>query len=752
MGSGRRSIARVLAALVVGTWAGLFLATAPARAGAPSLPPAAAALVAGPDGTVPDALGGLPLVTAFAEDWGFRFLFALDPKAPEGRNLVEFVLVRRDDGAPALARTPTWNVQYRGPTEGPGPAAAARPLADAFVAAVQRNDAGAPPAAAPAGAASPGTSPDAPPEPSAPAPPPPPGAGALDLAMAWLGLVLAAAFLLAFPATAARLARDVRRAAGPWAWAVLALVAAGLLARLLVPHRPVMYYMGYRMAEAAWSLDEIPKYGPGALALYHLLFQATGPSHLSMIALNAVLGGLLPGAAAALAARLGGGRWAVLSAAALVAATPVFVRDSATESLLVPNLLWTVLGLALLLRYRASRAPGDLALAALHGLLAAFSRPESVGLVPLAAAVLWWSAADGRSPGRAPPPLRLSGRWKGTALEGLLRFAHARVAWGVAAAVAVLLALRVAHLALAVRAELHLGNTPVLADPAGLLALVPDLWRRNLALRPAWFPAGVTAVALLPLLLGPRRGRALALLSLALAWLAVSLLDLPHVSLPRVQVPGLFFLALSAAFGLDAAWARRGSGRRGRMVRLGLGALATAAVAVSIPFSGAAFAERTLADDEESLWRDVRAALPDGPVVLVRRGFDDQPVERLHLHAPDYWFRPPFRDDLVIGPDRLAVTDTAGRPVYFVLSTRCWLRECGQQGMHPACRRLLDAGGWVPVFERTLARPDIELDREVRPDQDLDFPWCVATSTMRVGLYRAASSRSSMISASSPSR
>lgn len=690
---GRTWLPRVLAILV----AGLPLAAL----SSPVLPPRAADLLRGSDGAVPDRLAGFPLVSAFAEDWGVRYLFTLDPAAPEGANLVELVVSGRDDAASAVARTRSSNVAYKGPMEGGAPAARVRPLVDALVAAVERNESGmAPIVPVPV---------PAPPEASQ-------GPAGLSSAMAWAGILLVLAFLLASPVTALRLGRDLRAALGPSWWVLLVVIGAGLAARLLVPHRPVMYYMGYRMAEVAARLDDVPKYGSGALALYHLLFRLTGPSHLAMIGLNAVLGGLLPATAAGLVARLGGGRIAVAAAALLVAATPAFVRDSATESLLVPSLLWTATGLWLLARWRGTRAPSDLVLAALHLVLAVFSRPEAVGLVPFAAAVLIPFALPER--GRAP--------------------SHARAATAaVIAVVAALLALRVAHLLVSVGRELDLGNTPVLSDPAALAALVPDLVTRNLALRPGWFPAGVSAVAFLPLFLGPRRARSLALLAVAVAWLAVSLVDLPHVSLPRVQVPGLFFLAVAAAFGLDAAWARRGSGATGRAVRWAVGLSATLAVVTSIPFSGAAFQERTNADDEEDLLREAVALLPAEPVVFVRRSYDDQPVERVHLHYPDYGLRPPFRDDLVIGPDRLAATDPVGRPVYFYLGTRCFLRECDQVGMHPACRRMRDEYRLEPVFERAVPVRRIPLDRKVRPDGDLDFPWCVAAGqSMRLGLYR----------------
>ncbi len=692
--------------LAFGLWTGLAcgLALQPSIAmSAAVLPAKASFLLKNADGTVPDRLGGFVLVTAFAEDWGFRFLFTLDQTRPDGVNLVEFLLTARDESTKAIARTASFNVGYKGPTEGGDPAARVRPLVDELLATLQRNDDGGAVLGPPPG--------------SSARPADQPSFSPLTESVKWLGILLVVLFLLASPVTAGRLYGDLRSALGPAMWPVLAVVVVGIAARILVPHRPVMYYMGYRMAEVAAALDDIPKYGPGALALYHMLFRLTGPSHLVMAGLNAVLGGLLPLAAAALVARLRGGRIAVAAAAVLIAVTPVFVRDSASESLLVPTLLWTATGLWLIARWRATGGASDLLLALLHLSLAVFSRPESVGLVPLAAVALlpFGIAARGSAPKLRRP-----------------------FVVGVVAACAILLGLRIAHLWTTVGRELDLGNTPVLADPGSLLWLLPGLVTRNLALRPEWFPVGVSLVAVLPIIAGPRRLRGIVLLALASAWLAVSLVDLPQVSMPRVQVPGLFFVVIAAAFGLEAAWVQRGKGTAGRSIRLAFGILAVMVVVASVPFSAAAFVQQTNADDEEDLLVDAVAALPDGPVVFVRHSWDDQPVEPLHLYYPDYWFMPPFRDDLVLGPDRLAVTDTGERPVFFLLGTRCWLRSCGQEGMHPACRRMVDAYDLRPVIERKVPVRRIPLDRDVPRDGDLDFPWCVsAHGSMTIGLYRA---------------
>ncbi|MBP7126202.1 hypothetical protein KBD49_07550 [Myxococcota bacterium] len=657
----------------------------------------------------------LPLVGAFQEPWGFRLVFTLDPRQPEGKNLVEVQLHRLDRGGDFLARTPSFGLRYLGPTEGGRPAAPVLPLIEEVRDTVARNDPGGiDPAGALAG--------------QEPAPAPGPRKGDwIDRVMVGIGALLVALFLGGLPFLLIRLWGEVRRLSPGW---VLAVLAIGLAVRWILPHRPVMYYMGYWLVQAADSLQEIPKHGPAGLVFDHLLFWFTGPSHRVLSGSNAVLGSLIPLAGAGLLALSGAGTVAVRAAAALLALTPVFARDSTTESLLVPATLWCLLGLASWQRYRRDRAASD-ALFAFTGLmLAAFSRPEFLALVPMLLVFL-------------PPPD------PGPVGEAVAPGAGSRVARLLVAVSVPLLAFRVWHLQLAVGSEVSLGNLPVLKDPAALAVLAPDFLRRNLAFRPSWFPVGVTVLAFVgPLVPGNRR-LALGLLLAALTGLAISLVDLPHVSLPRVQAPPLVFLALSASASLASLF---GPVPRTR-TRRALGLAAAGALALSTVFSTAVIRERTNADDEEDLWREVARTLPGEPVVLVRRGPEDQPVERLHLFHPDYWFRPPFREDLVINADRLPALDPAGRPVFFVLSTRCWLRECGRSGMHPACARVMEDFDLQPVFERDVPVRRVELDRKVRPDQDLDFPWCVGQSDgMRLGLYRVGSRRSSITSASSPSR
>ncbi len=683
-----------------------------------------ARLLKSPDGTVPAAIDGHRL-RGTGVDSAIHLLFDAgdDPAAPP----VEVLLTARDDARPAAARTASFNVDFKGPTVGGRPAPPFDALLASVAATIDANDPGGlriagrsdPPPPTVAGALASEPWPQMRPDPM-----PDPGLYAFaDATMHWLGLVLVAAFLLLLPAIGRWIAGELRSALAPPAgagiparflpFAVGAVVLAGLLARLLAPHLLAMHYMGYLLAYDAATLRDIPKYGPGALALYHLLFQATGTSHVAMTYLNAVLGGLLPLAGGALLASLGAGAGGVASATVLLALSPVFVHDATTESLLVPTTLWTVCALGLFLRWRQGRATLDLLGAALLAVLAMYSRPESLALVPLAFVLLGFL---GPSSGRS----------------------RIAVVAPVLAAVAVLLALRLVHLKVWMDIERALGNLGSLFDTAGYAGLLSrDLAGRSLALWPHFFPSAVTLLAFLGLLLSRRRTVAAALLLLAVAWTAASLVDLPYVSVSRVQVPAVGFVALAAGLGAEGLL-RLQSRFLPRFTAIVLALAEATALASTMVLTIPALWARTSAADEEDLWVEARAMLPSDPVVLVRRGYQDEPRERLHLYSPDYLFHPPARQDVTVGPDAFRKAPFPGRPAYFLLGTRCYLRSCdAPREMHPACRAMLDGYRLQPLVERTVPVRRLPVDRAVQEDQEMDFPWCLAAKDeMKIGFYK----------------
>lgn len=694
---------QVVSRLLNGLGVIVLLAVLSLHAGNAAADPAALAdgLLLSSDGTTQETFGGFPLVSA-KQDYAIHLMFTLDPANPSGRNLVEVVLTTRDDGRPALARTPSFNLDFKGPMAGGAPTDEVKPLVDEVLATLLRNDRG--------GLLI----------------PPPPSTEAADQGekawvhpvMAWIGLLLSCLFLVLLPWTGRWALGDLRQTLGGGSWlvALAAVALAGLLLRLVVPHFPVMYYMGYRLATDAAALDVIPKYGSGALAFYHLVFQVTGTSHLVMAFVNSVIGALVPLAGAALAARIGGTRVSVMAVAFGLALIPVFIKDASTESILVPTVLWTLLGLHQFLHYRESRRLIVMAAAWVHLLLAMYSRPEAMVLPGLCLVLLWFHV-----PGPSDPSYRKPWAWLAT----ILVIAHGFIA------------VRLAHMSVAMELEFARGNTPVLQDTAALVALVPEFFTRNLVLWPSLFPVGVLALAGLGLLSGATRWKVVSLLVGASAWLGVALVDLPYVSIARVQVPGAVFLVIASGLGAGALWellTRFFKGRLApRVAALVLGGGVVASMGATIPGLWAP----VNADAEERLLREARAALPPQPAVFVRRGYEDQPEERLHLYYPDYWFNEGDRDDVVVGPDWFGKMDVAGRPAYFFLGTRCYMRKCDEKGLHPACRRILDGYRLEPIIERKEPVRRLPLVRRSKPGQELDFPWCLSVDDeMTLGLYR----------------
>jgi hypothetical protein len=664
-------------------------------------------LIVRPDGSRLESVPGWRLRDVRTGQ-AIHFLYAPDAPRTTPLGTVELRLTGRDDARPAFARTPSLDVAYLGPTVGGGPHPDVAPLVDAFLQTVRRNDPGglrlpSPPRYAQA--------------PDAPAPGVP---RAIDRLSHTAGLALVLAFLLALPWTVRALGRALGPADRRMLLILLGITAGAIALRLALPSRPVMHYMGYRLVQIAADLDPVPKYGAGALGLHHLLFRLTGPDHGAAIALHKVLGGLAVPVAAALMAALGAPRRAVLTGALLAAFTPLLVKDATSESLGVPALLWTLAGLALAARARTTARPLDGALALLPLSLAAMSRPEAIALVPLAALATWAVA-----PGPAAP---------------VPRTRAATIAWlalgGVATA---LLALRAVQAALAVETELSLGNAPQLVSWGGVQAVLTGTLLRNAAFWPSLFPTVITVGAFAAPFLVERRMRApvLVLGGIGLAWIALAQLDLPYVSIPRVQAPGLAFVALAGAWGLSvpaSKWPVRMTGRVRTAGMIAGVAILLLSAAATVPTLWL----RSGADDEEALLRDARAALPDGPVTIVRRGYGDPPREPAHLDWPDTWFAPPFRDDRVTGIAAFLADPRFDRPVYFLAGLRCHLRACGAQGPHPACVEMARRFRLEPVLEREVPLRTLPIDRPAQGRHaDQDFGWCHdGPGPFRIGLYR----------------
>ncbi len=666
-------------------------------------------LIARADGSRLEAVAGWRLRDIRA-DRAIHFLYAPANHTTEALGTIELRVTQRDDTQPAFARTLSLDVHYVGPRIDGLPPNDVTPLIDTFIETVRANDRGnlqLPQATHQA------TTLDAPPEGAA---------WIIDRLSAGLGIALVIAFLLTLPWTGRELGASLAPNDRRMLLILLGITAAAIALRLVLPSRPVMHYMGYRLVQVAAALDPVPKYGPGALGLFHMLFYLTGPSHGALIVLNKVLGGLVVTAGAALMGAMGAPRRAVLLGALLTACTPLLVKDATSESLGVPTLLWTVVGLALAARARATSSLPIAALALIHLALAVLSRPEAILLVPLAAAATWtWSPA---------PVSRRTARTTPGKTAGWIALAVTTIA---------ILGVRIAQTSLAVGDELSRGNTPQLATWAGMHAVVTGTILRNAAFWPSLFSTVVTVGALAaPFLVTRReRGPVLVLLILGISWIALSQLDLPYVSIPRVQAPGLALLSLAGAWGLSVPagrWAARMKG----MVRAVGTVIGVAVLVYSMAITVPTLWAQSNADDEEAFLQDAIAALPATPVTIVRRAYVDPPREPAHMDWPDYRFEPPFREDRVISVGEFLAEPAFDRPVYFLGGVRCHLRACGEYGTHPACLRMAERFRMEPVLERNVPLRRLPIDRHPQHKlADLDFGWCFSgPGPFRIGLYR----------------
>lgn len=491
------------------------------------------------------------------------------------------------------------------------------------------------------------------------------------------------------------------------------IVIVSTTLRLLVPDRPVMMYMGYQLTEIAHDLTHIPKNGAGALAFYHLLFELTGPSHRVMAHANAILGGFIPVTATVLMLGMGARRVTALTAAILIALTPVFIHSDHTESFGVPMTLWMLTGAWLLTRFRRFDHLPSLAVAMVLILMAVGSRPEALIMAPMLG-ILALCSAHGK--------IRV---W---------RFLPFVIVAGI------LLTVRAVSMSLAVEGELEKGNIPAIVDPESIRAIIGGLVFRNGALWPSVFPLTITLFAVgAPLVeRGTNRVKTSGLLAIAALWIAISQVDLPFVSITRVQVPPLVIIAMVGAWGAVSSYEKL-TVRFGRF-RMVWGAILLGVLTTGLAiFTVGPIWTRTLADVEEEGLRLSLNALPHESVTFVRRSFNDRPAERIHLQYPDYMFRPPHRADTVMGTTEFLSVGKATGPTYFYLGTRCWLRTCPELKMHPSCRAVLDQYDLEPVFERDVKIPDIKGDRpRMNARQDIDFGWCTAEvdGNIRIGLYR----------------
>lgn len=492
-----------------------------------------------------------------------------------------------------------------------------------------------------------------------------------------------------------------------------ATAVAAVLRWLVAPKQLVTMYIGYLLTEQAIELSAASHYGMGSLALYHALFSVFPRDHLVVLWANAVVGVATLPLAAAFAGRLLGHPRVGAAFALLVACTPLFIKNDASDANHVPVLWWLFGGLVLWDEFLETGARPALVAATALLALAGNGRPEMPLLVPALLGLVTLALR--------PPRARL-----------------AQPAVFVAAGAAALLVAPHALHVLSATAALEERDSLPGTGAGGLVRAVTSLVSQDTVLTPSLFPVTLVALALLglaePLLGDAPRGalRArLAIAGAAVLTLGVYGLDLCRANMARVHVPGALLVTMLAAAGAAFAWRRvPGVGARA--------ALVLAVALAALPTARTLWAP-TNEQAEEDVLRAALARLPAEPYTLVRMDRADRDraspgSDFTHHHFPDYLVRPPGGPGRVSSiHDWLAQPDFS-RPAFFYLGTRCYAefrpadapRPHGD-ALQPACARLLREAKLEPVLEVNVPnRGDVWLEYYG------DAP------SLKLGLYRLA--------------
>jgi len=466
-------------------------------------------------------------------------------------------------------------------------------------------------------------------------------------------------------------------------WSAGLAVAAGAVVRwFVVPHRIATVWIGYRWTQQVTSLLPLPHYGAGSAAVYWLALTSLPPDHRSVMWVNAVLGVVSLPFVGALAWRLFGG-WAAALSVAFAAALPIFVRNDTSDANNVPAIL-ALLGAAVAwLGFVDRRSVRSLAAAVLLATLASLARPELVPLAPMLLVLLAWAVRPESSP------------WR-----------DARV-WAGVAFGAVASALQVAHVVGAAAELKQRASLPGLSWER--LSEVPRLAvELDVLVRPDLFPVLLSVLGLVAVALPSTRRAAIVMWVVGVANFLFVIVDLDWANVARVQVPTALFVSMAAAGTLGVLLGSKGIPAG---IRYGVVVAAVLATGVSSVASATLLWSPTNEEAEEQLIRDAVAALPESPVTLARWGRDDRNTTRdphglTHHHFPEYWFRPPFRDDRVVNLSDALAGRTTG-PTYVLISFRCYAMfrrasDAAPTGddQQPTCRRVYDELALEPVFER----------------------------------------------------
>jgi len=395
----------------------------------------------------------------------------------------------------------------------------------------------------------------------------------------------------------------VRTWSRPEQLVLLPAAAAGAVLRLFVaPHVLVKVGMAYPLMDSIITLDSLPRYGPAGPAFYNLIIRVFPADTDTLLWTNAVIGSATVLLLSVLAQEIFRTKWTGALSALFLALTPVFIRDSCSESLLVPGVFLLAGGLLLLCTHgwaagAAWRGAGGTGASVTappaRRLGSGNAAPEAKPLPPGARALPVYGAWPWAF---AVPVLALAALMRpelmlvvpAAALFLLVpelgeRANRVRMAI-MAAALAAPLALEALYVLQRTGGEVALGNldfgrlTPV--------KVVLDLWSMDLLTAAGRFPAGLTVLGLLGVALSFLHGRwrrVLPVFGLALGWLLIYYVDINEESMLRLHVPPAMLVACLAAWAVaQVAALPRSAFARGTVAA----ALAALVAASALPSAG----------------------------------------------------------------------------------------------------------------------------------------------------------------------
>jgi len=505
----------------------------------------------------------------------------------------------------------------------------------------------------------------------------------LEFVQVWIAAALNVA---AVPALALALARAVRVWSPPSrerSWLARVLVVGALLRLVIAPKWTATLFIGYRTVAQVLELPVVPHYGAGVFVFHRPLLELLGRDDAVLLWMNVPLGVVALPLFASLARDLLGDARTAVVATALVAITPLFVRNDASDALQVPMVLWLLGGLVLLREYMQVHAISRLVGAAVLLALVSVSRPEACVVAAFGAALVVLTSDGWRERGK---PLGIA-----ALLVGVLCVPHLVHVFG-----------QVSSLQ---------GRSSLPSLDLGYLLRVPGtLVFTTVLLQLQVFPVVFTAasVAGVATASGARRRVSFGLVAWGLLAQLVSIVDLGWANLARVLVWQAACAVLLASAGLVWAW--------DRIVWSAGRAILVVLVTVNMAATTFPLFSPTNEQAEDDFLREAAARLPDGPFLLLRPDAKDltrdasRGLSHTHAHFPDYLFTPPSNvSGAVSSLGRFLEAPDFSRPVFLFVGMRCYA-EYRMEGTPPpkgsnelpACAAFRERFVLEPVLSRTV--------------------------------------------------